>query len=402
MNRISGFSWLLVSISRSRPLKTPGALWKASSASAVGASWALRGGGALWAGMPGRGAAAIVGEVSARARAPGCSAVKKRAESSRKGGTTASATSAVSRVSLPLLIVSWMKGRETRAKAPKVRSRATKRLACVSGTGGTGGVGGSRGGPKAGEVGTRGGERAQHRHAAFGQPAQLTEGGIELGPAAGKGGAETGLVALDRLPRRLVEHVEELVDVDRFGPRRGGWDGVAGGEAARRVAGDDLQVLEAQRRLRADDHPRVDRQRFGALVESQLELGFDGPVFLLHRRHRAHDADPGTADPHLVAANQRVGVGHAGGEVVSGDEGQAVVGVVGEKDGDDHDQHGDRADDGRAARNSLYAAGFLHGARRQWRRPRGGGDGSAWESSCGPPPRRRRAGAAGAAGASGA
>ena len=84
----------------------------------------------------------------------------------------------------------------------------------------------------------------------------------------------------------------------------------------------------------------------------------------LHRHHRLDHADAGAADPHLVALDQGVGVGHAGLEVVGGDEGQAVVGVVGEEDGDDDDQHGHRPDDHRAARHSLYAAAISHGPRR--------------------------------------
>ena len=43
---------------------------------------------------------------------------------------------------------------------------------------------------------------------------------VDLRAAAGEGVAEADLVALDRLPGLLVEHVEELVDVDRFGVRR--------------------------------------------------------------------------------------------------------------------------------------------------------------------------------------
>ncbi len=100
------------------------------------------------------------------------------------------------------------------------------------------------------------------------------------------------------------------------------------------------------------------------LSRLRLEFGGDLAVAGLHRHHRLDHADAGAADPHLVALDQGVGVGHAGVEVVGGDEGQAVVGVVGEEDGDDDDQHGHRADDHRAACHSLYAAAVSHGPRR--------------------------------------
>jgi hypothetical protein len=96
----------------------------------------------------------------------------------------------------------------------------------------------------------------------------------------------------------------------------------------------------------------------------EFELGGDAAVAGLHRHHGGDDADPRAADPHLVAFDQRVGVGHPRLEVVGRDERQAVVGVVGEEDGDDHDQHRDRADDHRAARHPLYAAAIPHGASR--------------------------------------
>ena len=102
------------------------------------------------------------------------------------------------------------------------------------------------------------------------------------------------------------------------------------------VAGDDLQVLEPERRLRPDDHRRVDRDRLGDLVEAEAEFGARSCRRLGHfdRDDRLDDPDPGAADPHLVAFDQRLRVRHLGLEVVGGDEGQAVVGVVGEEDRD--------------------------------------------------------------------
>ena len=57
--------------------------------------------------------------------------------------------------------------------------------------------------------------------------------------------------------------------------------------------------------------------------------------------------------------DQGVGVGHPRLQVVGGDEGQAVVGVVGEEDGDDDHQHGHRADQHRAAANPPIPPRFL-------------------------------------------
>ncbi len=89
-------------------MKTPGASWKASRASAVGGSWALKAGEALRTGTPARSAAAIVGEVWAIAFAPGRSAAKKRSESSRNGRRAGRSLIVASSVRGPFEIVSWM------------------------------------------------------------------------------------------------------------------------------------------------------------------------------------------------------------------------------------------------------------------------------------------------------
>ena len=67
--------------------------------------------------------------------------------------------------------------------------------------------------------GLRRGEVASHRHEAVDQGAQLAEGHVQVGPAAGQRVAEGDQVALGRRPRGRVEDVEELVDLDRL--RRG-------------------------------------------------------------------------------------------------------------------------------------------------------------------------------------
>ena len=88
--------------------------------------------------------------------------------------------------------------------------------------------------PEAGEVGARCDDRPQHRLAVDDQPAQGADRFVQLRAAAGEGVAEAGQVLADRLPGRLVEHVEELVDVDRFGRGGGERDRFAGVEALAR------------------------------------------------------------------------------------------------------------------------------------------------------------------------
>ena len=102
--------------------------------------------------------------------------------------------------------------------------------------------------PKLVEGATRLRER---RLGVFGEFAQGAEGCVQLRAAAGEGVAEAGLVLADRVAGLFVEHVEEFIDVDRFRAGCRERDRFAGLEALRGVAGDDLQVLEPERRLRA-------------------------------------------------------------------------------------------------------------------------------------------------------
>ena len=74
------------------------------------------------------------------------------------------------------------------------------------------------------------------------------------------------------------------------------------------------------------------------------------------RRERAHEADSRAADAHLVGGLQARGLGQRDFDVVGGDERQAVVGVVGQEHGDDHDQRRDRPDQERAAGEGSTAA----------------------------------------------
>ena len=154
----------------------------------------------------------------------------------------------------------------------------------------------------------RRGQVGGRRLALFDQAAERPDRFVQLRAAAGERVAEARQVALDRFPRRLVEHVEEFVDVPRFGRRVADRDRFAGLEADGRAARRDLQVLEPERRFRPHLDRRVVGDRFGALVEAQRHFRLDFAVLQLHRDHRLDHADPGAADPHLVRLHQRVGV----------------------------------------------------------------------------------------------
>ena len=81
------------------------------------------------------------------------------------------------------------------------------------------------------------------------------------------------------------------------------------------------------------------RPRTAMLVPSSLPLDVD----------RVDRADARAADPHLVAAHEVGRARHLGLERVGRDERQALVGVVGQEHGDEHDEHRRRADQHRVA-----------------------------------------------------
>ena len=185
---------------------------------------------------------------------------------------------------------------------------------------------------------------------------EVADGGVQGLAAAGERVAELGQVDLDRGAGGVVEGVEDLVDLDRLGGGRAERHRVAGLEALLGGAALDLQVLEAQGRARAHDHGRVDRQRVEVLVQLHVDLGVDRAVLrVLDRLDGLDRADADAADADLVAGDQRVGVGHLGRELVGGDEGQALVRLVGEEDRDGDDEHGDGADQGRAGGEAARA-----------------------------------------------
>jgi hypothetical protein len=190
------------------------------------------------------------------------------------------------------------------------------------------------------------------------------DGLVEVGAAAGEGVAEALQVALRCAPGRLVEHVVELVELDRD-------RGLAGrhrravGEDVLRAPGLQLDVLQSQRRAGPDDDARVDRHGARLLVELEPQPRPDLVVGQHHRRHVGDHADAEAARAHLVALHQVGAVGHEHVELARGHERQAVVGVVGQEDGDDDDERGHRPDEhGAGDDRRVGSAAALHGASR--------------------------------------
>ncbi len=160
-----------------------------------------------------------------------------------------------------------------------------------------------------------------------------------------------------RVGRR--EHRQDLVEVDR-GPRLADRHGGAVGESASRVAGRDLEVLESDRSLQPDREPGVDRQRLDALIHAQVQLRDRAPAREPLRGHARDDADQRPADPHVRAVRQLARVGDLDVELVARHERQAVGRVVGERHRDDRHQHGQRADQDRAAGDARGRAAAPH------------------------------------------
>ena len=244
-------------------------------------------------------------------------------------------------------------------------SRATKRVPLISATGARVALKAESARQKPPKLVDGRDQVGKRRLGAFGELAQAAEGGVELRAAAGEGVAEPGLVAADRVAGLFVEGVEEFVDVDRFRPRRGERDRFARLRSPARTG----RAMICRYLSPSGDFGRmiiVESTGIGSATLSRLRLSSRGEpaVLQLDRDDRLDDADAGAADPHLVAFDQSLRVRDPGLEVVGGDEGQPVVGVVGEEDGDQDDEHGDRPDEDRVAGYSLYSAAVFHGPRR--------------------------------------
>ena len=173
-----------------------------------------------------------------------------------------------------------MNGRATAAKAPKVVSSATNIWAWVCGD--------RRhlarrcrlrAREEAAEPGLRGAEVPRHRLEPRRRSGRSSpSAAFRSGPRPASALPNSTRFCWIALRVGVVERVQDLVDLDRLG-----WAASSGridalGIALVRGALVDLQVLEAERRARADDDGRVLGQRVDVLVELQVDLGVDGAV----------------------------------------------------------------------------------------------------------------------------
>src|SRR5439155_6074178 len=196
----------------------------------------------------------------------------------------------------------------------------------------------------------------------------------EVDPPTGQAGSELERRALNRRAGLGVEGVDHLVEL-HAPPRVDERELPALVQRAAVPARNELEVLEPERRSRADRELGVVAQRLDGLVELQRDHGV--------RRVRADLAGDAVdrpyalaADANLVALDEARGVRHLGLDVVGRDERQARVRVVGEEHRDDRDQHGHGADQDRRARDAWLRTS-AHGGSSQLRRLPGLGTGGA-------------------------
>ena len=96
-------------------------------------------------------------------------------------------------------------------------------------------------------------------------------------------------------------------------------------------------------------------QRLHVRLELEVHLRRDAAVSVRDRLDLVDDPDAVAADPHLVAGDEVRRVRQLHPDAVGRHERQAVVGVVGEEDGDEQDEHRRRADQHRVRRHGCAA-----------------------------------------------
>jgi hypothetical protein len=200
------------------------------------------------------------------------------------------------------------------------------------------------------------GQVAHHRRERHQQRVEVLDGAVEVRPAPGERVAELEEVALLRGARAVVERAQDLVDLDRLGPRAAQRDRRAVVEALARRPSRDLHVLEPERRARADEHGGVDRQRLDRPLHLQRQRRGDRAVGVLLWLDVRHRADARAADADVVAPNEVGCVGDLGLELVRRHERQAGVRVVGQEHGDDDDERRRRADEHGVGRDRARSA----------------------------------------------
>ena len=316
MNRIAGPKTSIVCWSRERPERAVALSLKRCRARAVGASWRFSFGDSRSAGTPASRESAIPGAAAASSRMPGRSSRNRVALFARNGRITGSVSVATAKVGGVSTIVSWIDGataREGGERGVEVHEHLRLRLGYRGDLGGGGGDRDDE--PLEPGLGSR-----EVRHDGLEHlegAGQLPESGVQVGPAAGQRVPELEQVRLDRRPRRRIEGVEEVVEVDRLRARRRERHDRAGGIALARFAPHQLQVLEAQGGPRPDDDRRVDRQLLDVGVELHIEprVGL-ARLRVLLRLDRGDLADADAADPNLVARHELERVRKLGRDVV--------------------------------------------------------------------------------------
>ena len=211
---------------------------------------------------------------------------------------------------------------------------------------------------ESGELRLRVGEGPHDRRQVAEQLGQGVERAVDRRAAAGERGAEVVEVALDVLARRRVEDREEVVELGADGVRAHA-DRLAVRQRPRRAAAHEVDVLQAERRARADLDRRVGGDRRRGRVEVQRELR--RPARARHGRDARDLADPEAALADLVADHEACRVRHVDADLLDRDEGQSAVGLVGEQHRGDEHEHRDGPDEDRIRRDGTLTP---HGPRR--------------------------------------
>ena len=220
-------------------------------------------------------------------------------------------------------IVSWRNGRAIDAKAVNEVSRFTNSDACSSATGATSSD------ARASEAKKRlsrvsGSDRLRatgSRSVSSGTNASIAR--LTSWPRPGEAAAE----AVERVARPharlVVEHVEQLVELDDGRTRLANRDRGAGGQPRAALARGELDVLEAEGGARAHEQGRVGRHRLDLLVELHRDLRVCRPVGALARLDLRDEAHARAADADLEALHQLRRVRQVGLQVVGRHERQA-------------------------------------------------------------------------------
>ena len=285
----------------------------------------------------------------------------KAAVSARNGRWTRSDTVETSSVEGDFWIVA-LSASGSRENASKVVAISVKRRAWTAATGATMPRGVAELGEEAPQLSRVGRQQLGHRLKRVEQPREPGDRVVEVRAAAGERVAEPGQVGLRGVARRLVEDLVDVVELHRD-------VGLASG-----IVSPSLRwSFERPRTNSMYFRPSAERGRTLMVVStgtsptflSSLSLSSAaavplGSVIGFRSSTTPMRKPPSRTSLPLTRLAPFVDL-HV--ELPGRDEGQAVVGVVGEEDRDDHDERGDRPDEHGVGDDRLVAAAS-HGARR--------------------------------------